>query len=128
MLILLIFSKWLYPIQAEKRAALGNAWFVSSRKLLTMPIRNFQEIETLNPKITAIVDKRFNINQSDFKYDPMSKNKIDIENYKPNHLVYIIDKPSKSNQLLLSQKFIMTKAGMHTLMEKLYLMFVQTIF
>jgi len=88
----------LYPIQAEKRAALGNAWFVSSAKVVDNADKEFQEIETLNPKITAIVDKRFNINQSDFKYDPMSKIKLDIENYKPNHLVYIIDKPSKSNQ------------------------------
>tara|TARA_B100002052_G_scaffold126803_1_gene116336 strand:+ start:84779 stop:87271 length:2493 start_codon:yes stop_codon:yes gene_type:complete len=78
---------------------MGNARFVEKISIINNADQEFKEIETFNPLTTAIVDKKFSINQSDFNYDPNSKIKLDIKKYKPNHLIYNIDKPSVFNQL-----------------------------
>ena len=78
---------------------MGNARFVEKISIVNNADQEFKEIETFNPLTTAIIDKKFSINQSDFNYDSSSKIKLDIKNYKPNHLIYNIDKPSAFNQL-----------------------------
>ena len=78
---------------------MGNAIFIDSISIVDNPDEEFKAVENFNPLTTAIIDKRFNVNQSDFNYDPNSKIKLDIENYKPNHLIYNIDKASDFNQL-----------------------------
>ena len=78
---------------------LGNAWFVSKTKIVDNANEELESIASFNPLTTAIIDKKFSINQSDFNYDSSSKIKLDIKNYKPNHLIYNIDKPSAFNQL-----------------------------
>ena len=69
--------------------ALGNAWFVNDYKLVDNADAEIHTINTLNPKTTAVIDKRFS---EDIKSIPASvadsSAKIKLDSYKPNQLIY----------------------------------------
>lgn len=69
-------------------SALGNAWFVEN----VMIVENAdQEIEALNhfdPQTTAIVDKRFASNLSDYNAKPTEGEFIQLTDYSANRLTY----------------------------------------
>ncbi len=69
--------------------ALGNAWFVSAYKIVANADEEMAGLTTLNPRQTALVDKRFESFLNDLKISPDSvANRIELTAYKPNALTY----------------------------------------
>lgn len=68
--------------------AMGNAWFVSHLKMVNNADEEIMELNTFNPKATAIVDQRFadQFNETTFENDPNAK--AQLVKYQPNYLAY----------------------------------------
>ncbi|PKP27828.1 MAG: hypothetical protein CVU06_00885 [Bacteroidetes bacterium HGW-Bacteroidetes-22] len=69
-------------------AALGNAWFVDSCKMVDNANQEMEALSNFNPKTTAIVDKRFTDLLKGFAPAADSLSVISLQSYAPNHLVY----------------------------------------
>lgn len=77
------------PVAQTNVAALGNAWFVNQLKVVESPDSEITALSNFNPRIEAIVDKKYASEISkhvDLKYD--SSATISMTEYRPNHLVY----------------------------------------
>ncbi len=68
--------------------ACGNAWFVRDYKLLKDANEEIQMLGDINPKNTAIVDKRYADQLKGFTPDYDSSNAILLDSYHPDKLTY----------------------------------------
>ena len=77
--------------------ALGNAWFVSSVRIVPDANAEIGAINSLDPSREVVVDKRFEDQVKNFKPAPDSTASIRLTQYQPNHLTYQVK--SSSSQL-----------------------------
>jgi len=79
--------------------AMGNAWFVNNFKLVANADEEIDNINKIDIKSTAVVDKQFGkyITSSNFTKDSLST--ITLKSYTPNKLVY--QSNTKNNQLAI---------------------------
>ncbi|MDR3057859.1 MAG: YfhO family protein, partial [Prevotella sp.] len=68
--------------------AMGEAWFVDEYKMVNNADEEIAAINTLNPRQTAIVDKRFENELSGLTIVPDSTATIELTEYKPDMLKY----------------------------------------
>ena len=68
--------------------ALGNAWFVDEYQLVANADSEILSLQRINPKVTAVVDKKFSDDLKGFSITPDSSRKITLDSYEPNDLVY----------------------------------------
>ncbi|MFR9165796.1 MAG: YfhO family protein [Dysgonomonas sp.] len=68
--------------------AYGNAWFVSDYYLAENADKEIEALNTLDPRKTAVVDKRFENELSGFKIVPDSAASIEMTMYKPDKVSY----------------------------------------
>ncbi len=83
------------PIRNTK--SLGNAWFVHDYKIVENADQEIAMMKGFNPKVTAIVDKRFEKIISSTTFSEDKNGSILMTDYKPNHLKYSYS--SSSDQL-----------------------------
>ena len=82
----------------ENSGALGNAWFVSSIKMVANADSEIAAMSNFNPGNTVIVDERFKDKINGFSFNTQdSTAQIVLTDYKPNHLTYKFS--GKSEQL-----------------------------
>lgn len=76
------------PVARPNPDALGNAWFVDTVKIADNADKEMEALNTLHPKTSVVVDKRFQnlISKTLFTVDSTSQ--IKLESYAPNYLVY----------------------------------------
>jgi hypothetical protein len=82
-----IFDNEGESVKQENPNRLGNAWFVEELVAVENANEALLALDTVNPKITAIVEK----NQFDFSntsYDVETSDLIELKSYKENELVY----------------------------------------
>ena len=66
----------------------GNAWFVRDIKIVENADAEIEALNIINPKTTAVVDKRFADQINEFTPQVDSTATIMMESYRPNKLVY----------------------------------------
>jgi hypothetical protein len=69
-------------------AALGNAWFIKNIKLVDDADAELKSMDNFAPANTAIIDKKFESQVSDFKGTKDPGAKITLRSYEPNKLIY----------------------------------------
>ena len=76
------------PVAQYNPEVLGNAWFVSDYRVVPDADAEIDALSDFNPSVEAVVDQRFEhfVAGKEFTKDTISK--IELESYKPNHLVY----------------------------------------
>lgn len=86
---------FIFPLQGGKTApllnpfALGNAWFVQDVQYVDNANEEIEAIHGINPKHTAIVDKRFEPMVQPIVSDASAK--IQLVDYEPNYLKYEVE-------------------------------------
>ena len=86
---------FIFPLQGGKTApllnpfALGNAWFVQDVQYVDNANEEIEAIHGINPKHTAIVDKRFEPMVQPIVSDASAK--IQLVAYEPNYLKYEVE-------------------------------------
>lgn len=86
---------FIFPLQGGKTApllnpfALGNAWFVQDVQYVDNANEEIEAIRGINPKHTAIVDKRFEPMVQPIVSDASAK--IQLVAYEPNYLKYEVE-------------------------------------
>lgn len=86
---------FIFPLQGGKTApllnpfALGNAWFVQDVQYVDNANEEIEAIHRINPKHTAIVDKRFEPMVQPIVSDASAK--IQLVAYEPNYLKYEVE-------------------------------------
>ena len=68
--------------------AFGNVWFVNDYKLAENSDKEIKDLDTLDLKTIAVIDKKFEHAVSGLKIQPDSNAKISLTEYKPNKLSY----------------------------------------
>lgn len=69
--------------------AFGNAWFVNNYQIVENADKEIAALRVVNPKVTAIVDKRFEDHLKGKTFNAVNENSnIQLTDYKPNHLTY----------------------------------------
>jgi len=69
--------------------AFGNAWFVFEAKIVENADAEIVALDSINPLLTAVVDKRFASDLKGFtSAQPDSSASILLDSYRPSHLVY----------------------------------------
>ena len=68
--------------------ALGNAWFVNEYELVANADSEILSLQKINPKIKAIVDKKFSDEVKGLSIVADPAGKITLDSYEPNHLIY----------------------------------------
>lgn len=84
---------------------LGNAWFVHNIKKVENADQEIAEIASFEPSQTAIVDKRFEEQLFDFKFDTTAS--ITLTQYEPNALIYKTN--AQSDQLAVFSEIYYNK-------------------
>jgi uncharacterized membrane protein YfhO len=69
-------------------AALGSVWFVHNAKIVNNADEEIKTLDNFSPAYTAIVDKRFESQLANYKGGKDKDAKINLVEYKPNHLTY----------------------------------------
>ena len=82
----IIYNEQAEPLQ--NRYASGPVWFVSNYKLVADADSEMIALGNFNPMRTAIIDKRFSEQLNDFNYKNDPGAKIEMKEYKANHLTY----------------------------------------
>jgi len=77
--------------------AMGNAWFVSDYSFVENADQEIAALNTIDPAITAVLDKKFEPELSGLNIVPDSTATIELVEYKPNKLKY--NASVKSEQL-----------------------------
>ncbi len=85
------------PVVQRNTAALGNAWFVDSLKIVENADAELAELSNFEPATTAIVDKRFEPLTKTWSKSKDSLSTIKLTEYAPGKLTYIVD--AKQNEL-----------------------------
>ena len=87
------------PSSTQGVNPLGNAWFVSEVNMVENANEEMDALNSFNPETTAIVDKRFSDQITDYSFSPDSAIiELNQKEYKPNHLTYVL-KNVTSDQL-----------------------------
>lgn len=82
----------------ENKGALGNAWYVTSEKMVANADSEIAAINKFDPRSTVIIDERFKDKMNGFSFNNRdSSAQIILTDYKPNHLTY--KSSGKSDQL-----------------------------
>ena len=68
--------------------AFGNAWFVDELEVVENADAEIEALNSINPRKTAVVDKRFQQDLEGFVPQPDSAATIRLETYRPNRLTY----------------------------------------
>lgn len=77
------------PVAQQNPEALGNVWFVSAYKIVANADEEMAGLTGLNPRQTALVDRRFESSLNGLRIQPDSAaNRIELTAYKPNALTY----------------------------------------
>lgn len=71
--------------------AMGNVWFVDSVEVVPNADAEIAAMDRINPRTTAVVDKRFEDQLKGFTPQPDSTATITLEAYRPNRLTYKSD-------------------------------------
>ncbi|MGB3152049.1 MAG: YfhO family protein [Maribacter sp.] len=81
-----------FPI--ENPNANGNAWFINNLKQVSSADEEIMALDSLNTKMTAVVNtgKFKNINRFDYQVDSTAY--INLTDFKPNHLTYASSNPN----------------------------------
>lgn len=81
-----------FPI--ENPNANGNAWFINNLKQVSSADEEIMALDSLNTKMTAVVNtgKFKNINRFDYQVDSTAY--INLTDFKPNHLTYTSSNPN----------------------------------
>ena len=66
----------------------GNAWFATELSLVENADEEIAALDKIDPKKTAVVDKRFSAQLSGFTPQTDSTATIQLDSYRPNKLVY----------------------------------------
>ena len=69
--------------------AYGNAWFVSNIEIVENADAEMAALDHINPRHTAVIDKRFETQIAGFTPQPDSTAIIELESYRPNRLTYL---------------------------------------
>ncbi|WP_373513116.1 hypothetical protein [Persicitalea sp.] len=77
--------------------ALGHAWFVDDYKIVPDADAEMKALDSIQPRRSAVVDKRFAETLQGLSIQSDSANTIKLTSYKPNELVY--ESTAKSEQL-----------------------------
>lgn len=85
------------PVVQRNTAALGNAWFVDTLKIVENADAELAALSTFEPATTAIVDKRFENLTKSWSKSKDSLSTIKLTEYAPGKLTYIVD--AKQNEL-----------------------------
>ncbi|MDD3877988.1 MAG: hypothetical protein PHT69_15305 [Bacteroidales bacterium] len=83
------------PMALSNPDALGNAWFVRDVKMVNNADEEILALDDFDPKITAIVDKRFSNQVENLSLSEDSMAFITLTSYQPNKLVYKSSSASK---------------------------------
>ncbi|WP_347343938.1 YfhO family protein [Maribacter aestuarii] len=81
-----------FPI--ENPNANGNAWFVENLKQVNSANAEIQALDSLNTKVTAVVNTNDFKNINRYNYQIDSTASISLIDYKPNHLSYTTNNPN----------------------------------
>jgi hypothetical protein len=68
--------------------ALGNAWLVDEYRLVANADSEILSLQKINPKVTAVIDKKFSDELKGLSIVADSSGKITLDSYEPNDLVY----------------------------------------
>ena len=71
------------------QSAYGNAWFVSNVEMVENADAEIAALDRIDPRHTAVVDKRFASLLQGFTPQADSTASIELESYRPNRLVYL---------------------------------------
>ena len=74
----------------------GHARFIDNIVYVDSPDDELNSLAKIDPLTTAVVNKKFKFDK--LKKDNGSLISLDLDSYKPNHLTYKIEKPSKFDQ------------------------------
>ena len=85
------------PTVQINMAALGNAWFVETYKLVDNADQEMKALDDFNPSKLAIIDKRFQQDLGTFSPAIDSTASIKLTTYQPNYLAY--ESKSEKDQL-----------------------------
>ncbi|MCK4562280.1 MAG: YfhO family protein, partial [Flavobacteriaceae bacterium] len=77
----------------------GNAWFVEKVKFVNSANEEIKALDSLNTKLTAIVNIEFETEIQNFEFQKDTLAKIALVNYKANALIY--ESNSTTNQLVV---------------------------
>ncbi len=100
---------------ALNSGALGNAWFVSSIKMVPNADAEIVAIKNFDPRYTVIVDERYKEKLAGFNVTgPDSVSSIQLTEYKPNHLTYKYS--ANSEQLAVFSEIFYDK-GWHAFID-----------
>ena len=76
------------PTAIPNPSALGHVWLVDDTTLVNNADSEIAALTGFNPSKTAIIDKCFSANLSEFSPASKGESKIELTNYLPNHLTY----------------------------------------
>jgi hypothetical protein len=82
---------------------LGDAWFVSEVNMVDSANEEMDALNSFNPEKTAIVDKRFSQNITDFTLNPDATIKLNQKEYQPNHLIYNLTNITSTQLVVFSE-------------------------
>ena len=97
----IIYNPKVEPIINQN--ALGNAWFVSEIYTVDNANKEIESLNSFNPKTTAILDKRFSQNITDFTLNPDATIKLNQKQYQPNHLIYNLTNITSNHLVVFSE-------------------------
>ena len=91
------------PSYTQGIKPLGDAWFVSETNIVNDANHEMESLNSFNPEITAVVDKRFSQELRPFIFDSTSKISLIQEEYKPNHLTYSLSNINSDQLAVFSE-------------------------
>ena len=92
----------------------GHARFIDNIVYVDSPDDELNSLAKIDPLTTAVVNKKFKFDK--LKKDNGSLISLDLDSYKPNHLTYKIEKPSKFDQFAVFSE-IYYKNGWNTYID-----------
>lgn len=95
---------------------LGNAWFVSSVKMVPNADAELAALENFNPKDTAIIDEKYKEYMAGFTPSANSGGTIQLTKYDPNHLTYKFNS-GKEEFVVFSEVYYNQDKGWHAYID-----------
>ncbi len=83
-------------VAQQNPQALGNAWFVEEYQVVDNADQELEALGTLKTMTNAIIEKRFESYLTEITPGASTAGKIELDDYKPNHLVYSYNNQSTS--------------------------------
>ena len=82
---------------------LGDAWFVSKVNMVENANKEMDALNYFNPETTAILDKRFSQNITDFTLNPDATIKLNQKECQPNYLIYNLTNITSTQLVVFSE-------------------------